>query len=192
MLFCVFCSPKSSTVVLACFCRVLCDFPLSHFGHPPNMVTCVRPGPKLKAVAVWYIRGCARSGRVSWGEIWSRWYWLTSLLEANVNMYYKLSQLKQSLIHHHSPPSTSQSWHPGSIDPAECCPRYLVPQWPAAGGAPLHSWDNRQHERIFLLGVGLPQVSPVWSIPGTSDTAHTHTHDECYNGTYNIIFGFHN
>ena len=100
MLFCVFCSPKSSTVVLACFCRVVCDFPLSHFGHPPNMVTCVRLGPKLKAVAVWYIRGCARSGRVSWGEIWSWWYWLTSLLEANVNMYYKLSQLKQSHIHH--------------------------------------------------------------------------------------------
>ena len=72
MMLCVFCSPKSSTVVLASFCRVLCKFPLSHFGHPPNMVTWVHPGPKLKAVAVWYIRGCAPSGRVSWeeGESW--------------------------------------------------------------------------------------------------------------------------
>ena len=104
MLFCVFCSPKSSTVVLACFCRVLCDFPLSHFGHPPNMVTCVRPGPKLKAVAVWYIRGCACSGRVSWEEIWSWWYWLTSLLEANINMYCKLSRSSHLFITTHLPP----------------------------------------------------------------------------------------
>ena len=68
MLFCVFCSPKSSTVVLATFCRASSDFPHSHLGHPPNMVTCVCPGPKLKAVAVCHIRDCAPSGRVSWGE----------------------------------------------------------------------------------------------------------------------------
>ena len=86
MLLCVFYSPKSSTVVLASFCWVSSDFPHSHFGHPPNMVTCVRPGPKRKAVAVWYIRGSAPSGRVSWGEGESWWYWLTSLLEVNVNM----------------------------------------------------------------------------------------------------------
>ena len=68
MMLCVFCLPKSSTVVLASFCRASSDFPLSHLVHPPNMVTWVHPGPKLKAVAVWYIRGCAPSGRVSWGE----------------------------------------------------------------------------------------------------------------------------
>ena len=68
MLLYVFCSPKSSTVVLASFCWALSDFPLSHFGHPPNMVTWVHPGPKLKAVAEWYIWGCAPSERVSWGE----------------------------------------------------------------------------------------------------------------------------
>ena len=68
MLLCVFYSPKSSTVVLASFCWALSDFSLFQFGDPPNMVTWVHPGPKLKAVAVCDIRGCAPSGRVSWGE----------------------------------------------------------------------------------------------------------------------------
>ena len=71
MPLCVFCSPKSSTVVLDSFCWASCDFPLSHFGHPPNMVTCVCPGPKLKAVAVCHTRDCAPSGRVSWRDIQS-------------------------------------------------------------------------------------------------------------------------
>ena len=124
------CSPNSSTVVLASFCRASYDFPLSNLGHPPNMVTWVRPSPKLKAVAVCHNRGCAPSGRVSWGEIRSG---ITSLLEVNVhltelviswlvtmmtvntivylgiNFVWRLSQLNRSHIHHHSPPSTSQS-----------------------------------------------------------------------------------
>ena len=66
---CLFCSPNSSTVVLASFCSASADFFHSNFGHPPNMVTCVHPGPKFKAVAVCLNRGCAPSGRVSWGEI---------------------------------------------------------------------------------------------------------------------------
>jgi len=67
----LFSSPKSSTVVLASFCRSSSNFPLSHFGHPPIMVTLICPGPKLKAVAVCHIRGCASLGRMSWGEIQS-------------------------------------------------------------------------------------------------------------------------
>ena len=67
----VFCSPNSNTVVLASFCTAASVFPHSHFGHPPNMVTRVCPGPKRKAVAVCHIRGCASPGRVSWGEIWN-------------------------------------------------------------------------------------------------------------------------
>ena len=66
---CLFCSPNSSTVVLASFCSASADFFHSNFGHPPNMVTCIHPGPKFKAVAVCLNRGCAPSGRVSWGEI---------------------------------------------------------------------------------------------------------------------------
>ena len=106
-----------------------------------------------------------------------------------LDLYHRLSQLNQSHIHHHSPPSTSQSWHPGPMHPAECCHSYLVPQWSANGGAPLHSWGSRQHGQLSPLAKKLPQVSPVCSTPGTSDTAHTHTHDECYiaNGTCNII-----
>ena len=77
------CSPNSSTVVLASFCRASYDFPLSNLGHPPNMVTWVRPSPKLKAVAVCHNRGCAPSGRVSWVEIWSG---ITSMLKVNVHM----------------------------------------------------------------------------------------------------------
>ena len=65
----VFCSPKSSTAVLASFCWASSDFPLSHFGLPPNMVTCVHPGSKLKAVVVCHRRDCASPRRVSWGEI---------------------------------------------------------------------------------------------------------------------------
>ena len=108
-----------------------------------------------------------------------------------LSLYCRLSQLNQSHIHHHSPPSTSQSWHPGSMHPAECCHPHPLPQWPTAGGVPLHSWDSRQHGHPSQLARKLPQVSPVCSTSGTSDTAHIHTHDECYNGTCNIIFGFH-
>ena len=61
----VFYSPNSSTVVSASFGRASSDFLHSHFGHPPNMVTCVRPGPKLKAVTVCDSRGCAPLGRVT-------------------------------------------------------------------------------------------------------------------------------
>ena len=43
----MFCSPNSNTVVLASFCRAASVFPLSHFGHPPNMVAWVHPGHKL-------------------------------------------------------------------------------------------------------------------------------------------------
>ena len=64
----IFNSPKSSTVVSDSFDCASSDFPISHFGHPPNMVTCVRPRPKLKAVTVCPQRGFASSGRVSWGE----------------------------------------------------------------------------------------------------------------------------
>ena len=49
-----FCSPNSSTVVMASFGKPSCDFPLSYFGHPPNMVTCVRPGPKLEVSVYTY------------------------------------------------------------------------------------------------------------------------------------------
>ena len=66
----MFCSPKSSTVVLASFCSAPANVFFSNFGLPPNKMTCVHPGPKFKAVAVCLNRGsCAPSGRMSWGEI---------------------------------------------------------------------------------------------------------------------------
>ena len=86
---CVFCSPKSSTVVLASFGRASNDFPFSNFKVPPNMMTCFCPGSKLKAVAVCHRRGCTFPGRVSWGEI-RRWVdimnYVTSPLEVSVHM----------------------------------------------------------------------------------------------------------
>ena len=78
----MFGSPKSSTVVLASFGKPSCDFPTSNLGHPPNMATCVHPGPKLKAVAVCHIRDCASSGRMSWGEIQS-WVYIGELLKSS-------------------------------------------------------------------------------------------------------------
>ena len=83
-----FYSPNSNTEVSASFGCTSSDSPLSKFGHPPNMVTCVHPGPKLKAVTVWHICGCAPSGRASWGE-GRNWldicgYVTMSLLDINV------------------------------------------------------------------------------------------------------------
>ena len=63
---CVLCLPNSSTVDLASFGRASADFPLSHFRHPPNMVTCVHSGSKLMAVAVCHTWGCAPLGKGSW------------------------------------------------------------------------------------------------------------------------------
>lgn len=65
---CAFHPPNSSKVVSASFAWASLEVLLSHFGLPPNMVTCVRPGPKLKAVTVCRKRGCAPSGCGSWGE----------------------------------------------------------------------------------------------------------------------------
>ena len=92
-----------------------------------------------------------------------------------------------SPAHHHLLPSTSQCWHPGSMHPAECCHSYPILQWPAAVDTPHHSWGSKHHGRISPLAKGPPQLSPVWSTPGTSDTVHIHTHNEFYNGTCNII-----
>ena len=70
-------SPNSATAVLASFCWAASDLPLSHFRVPPNVMTCVCPSPKLKAVAVCHIRGCPPSGRLSWGSesiVWQHNY----------------------------------------------------------------------------------------------------------------------
>ena len=40
------------------------------------MITCARPGPKLKAVMVCRKRGCAPLGTVSWGEDWTLILWI--------------------------------------------------------------------------------------------------------------------
>ena len=66
------CSPNSSIAVLARFCWSCSDFFHCHFGHPPNMMTFVHPGLKLRAIAVCLNRVCAPSGRVSWrmGRSW--------------------------------------------------------------------------------------------------------------------------
>ena len=107
--------------------------------------------------------------------------WLVTVMTVNtivylgINFVWTLSQLNNSHTHYNSPSSISQSWHPRSMYPAECCHCYLVLQWPAAGGAPLHSWGSRQHETLCSQARKLPQVSPVWSTPGTSTTVHIRT-----------------
>ena len=50
-------SPNLSTVVLAICGRSASDLKLlENSGHPPNMVTSVNPGPRLKAAALCKIR----------------------------------------------------------------------------------------------------------------------------------------
>ena len=79
-----------------------------------------------------------------------------------------------------SPHSTFLTGHSVSMHPAEWWHCYRLPQWSAAGDAPLHSWGSRQHESPSPLAKGLPQAFQVWSTPETSDTAciHTVSHDE--------------
>ena len=64
----VFCSPNSSTVVSASLGISRSFFSLSHFEPPPNVVACTRPLPISKAVRVCPHRSCVPSGRVSCGE----------------------------------------------------------------------------------------------------------------------------
>ena len=66
LLFYVLCLPNSSTMDLASFGIASVDFPFSTFRHPPNIVTCVHSGSKLRAVTVCHTRGCAPLGMGSW------------------------------------------------------------------------------------------------------------------------------
>ena len=76
------CSPNSSIAVLASFCCSNSDFSHCHFGHPPNMMTFVRPGSKFKAITVCLNRVCPPSGRVSW-RMWRNWLELCDIIIAH-------------------------------------------------------------------------------------------------------------
>ena len=77
------CSPNSSIAVLARFCWSCSDFSHCHFGHPPNMMTFVHPGLKLKAIVVCLNRVCAPSGRVSW-RMGRNWLELCDIIIAQI------------------------------------------------------------------------------------------------------------
>ena len=120
------------------------------------------------------------SVHILWSVGWLYWWRSTQLLRSTLTWSVLQTQSVEPVTHsyahhHHSPPSISQSWHPGSMHPAESSYSCPVLQWSAAEDAPLHSWGSRQHGRISPLAKGLPQASPVWSIPGTSDTVHVYT-----------------
>ena len=162
------------------------------------MLTCVHPGPKLKAAAVCLNRDCTFPWNVSWREeksdwncvrlhVWNQHVWgFVITWMATLNMNNGLVKLlctansKHRSIDTFSPHSTFLTGHSVSMHPAESCDCYPLPQWSAAGGSPLRSWGSRQHESPSPLAKGLPQTFQVWSTPGINDTAciHTVSHDE--------------
>ena len=152
------------------------------------MMTCVHPGPKLKAATVCLNRVCAVSWNVSWREEKSDWncvklhVWRSAHVWSFVITWMVTLCMNNGLVNYwrFSPHSTFLTGNSVSMHPAEWWHCYRLPQWSAAGDAPLRSWGSRQHESPSPLARGLPQAFQVWSTPEISDTVRIHTvsHDE--------------